>query len=58
MYIYKPHSNHKPKIYNYNRYTQERKEPKHNTKESYQITREESKRKRKKKKRIAKTNGK
>ena len=47
MYIYrevtisKPHGNHKPKIYN--RY-QKKRQSKHNTKDSHQITREENKR--------------
>ena len=40
--IYKPHSNHKPKIYS--RYREKRKESKHNTKDNHQITREEKKR--------------
>ena len=51
--IPKPHSNHKLKIYN--RYTKvKRKKSKCHTKSSYQITREESKRKRKEKKELQK----
>ena len=46
--IYKPHVNHKPKIYN--RYTQKRKESKLNTKDNLQIRGEESKRGRKEQK--------
>ena len=49
--IYKPHRNHKPKIYN--RYTQRKiKESKHNTEDSHQITREENKRRRKEQKEL------
>lgn len=40
--IYEPHNNHKPNIYN--RYTKNRKEYKHNNKESHQLTQGESKR--------------
>ena len=40
--IYKPHSNPKSNIYK--RYTHKRKESKHNTKDSCQITKEENKR--------------
>ena len=44
--IAKPHGNHKLKIYN--RYAKKKKEPKHNTKDSLQITREGKKERKKK----------
>ena len=50
--IYKSHGNHKAKIYN--THMQNRKESKHNTKDSHQITREEREKKNKEHKRIAK----
>ena len=42
--IYESHGNHKAKIYNTN--TKNRKESKHNTKDSHQITRDEREKKR------------
>ena len=46
--MYKPHGNHKPKIIE-DTHTKKRKESKHNTKDSHQITREDNKRRRKEK---------
>ena len=38
MYIYELHGNHKTKTYNRHTHTQKRKETKHNTKHTHQIT--------------------
>ena len=43
--IYELHANHKPKIYNRYLHIQKKKEPKHNTKDSHQITGKRSKEK-------------
>ena len=43
--LYQNHGNRKPKIYN--RYTHKRKQSKHNTKDSHQITREQKRKGRK-----------
>ena len=47
---YKPHGSHKLKICN--KYTEKRKEFKHNIKDNYQIIRDENKRKKKEQKKI------